>query len=920
MTNCASDVSSPLFALRTRLALLRWTYVVVVLPAAALAIIFVFQAPLDYVAAKLASVSDLRPPYVCYLTYTLAVCALACMVVRFGGISPVFRRPNLWYPGTWLAALVGCLIYEWIRFGNARAFASLGAFPYVDCVLGLYLAAFLLMVVVVPVAISVVRRLMRDDPRPVGTQTTESKEGVNASQPQEEQGPAAENSVDLDFWLSGDDPIDHPERDYFGHAGIARRIARILRETPVRTIGLLGPYGCGKSSILNLVEYYQRHPDEVDKVYPTQAEVSHSGPHKRRIPAKDLIWCRVAEWGVTSESAASVILTRAIHETASHVDCLSCATLPAYYAAALGKAPWGQLLSSLLQHDESPEQLLRRLNNMLACIGKRLVICLEDLDRNITKDKSDRLGHVGGLLDRIKALDNITFVVAVGQSSEVDELIIKVLEHIEPVPKMAQAEVTVIYNAFRNRALANVPPSLASDSPIRDAIDPLPEHKSISWEEIVARLVQCPRKLKSVLMQTNTAWRVLEGEVDLYDLTVVRMLQLCAPGAFTFVLTNLSQLRTTSRWCESEAWDTVTKKEDRDWDGIGAQEAITYLFHMAPQGYLLTYRHAPIQGVKLAEPTDYWTRANTGELKTDDISDLLILDVIDGWQRGREDKRVGIWTLAEFIVQKRLHAEKVRQLGLVLAPDRLRELVRACLKAVDLKCKYGKEDLSVLADLYAQIKDTPYQDIDGVAEWFHETFCEVMLRSLRLALDFYECWILDRRAPLPRHQFAFEQQWRLFDDFIARFSADPESLGKALESSSHDVLLRFLVDSREKMGTNTNFAVDAWNGLGGLLLSSLRANPTALLPELCNLLIAEKQDDEETEESAASEQRYEFQINRAREIFQDRLRDLMHLLAETNAIAQIAPSCLKTSLYARNFAKNWLVSERGSAERAELIK
>ncbi|HPO10238.1 MAG TPA: hypothetical protein PLZ55_16310, partial [bacterium] len=48
-------------------------------------------------------------------------------------------------------------------------------------------------------------------------------------------------------WLEEEKPVEKPSEDRFGLAVFARRIARILRETPLKTIGLTGAYGCGKS-------------------------------------------------------------------------------------------------------------------------------------------------------------------------------------------------------------------------------------------------------------------------------------------------------------------------------------------------------------------------------------------------------------------------------------------------------------------------------------------------------------------------------------------------------------------------------------------------------------------------------------------------------------------------------------------------
>ncbi|MHB1183549.1 MAG: hypothetical protein ACYC4A_02470 [Desulfobulbia bacterium] len=65
-----------------------------------------------------------------------------------------------------------------------------------------------------------------------------------------------ENDEDLLSWIMEERPILHPNQDIFGHAITARRIAGLLTEEASSSIGIVGPYGCGKSSFVNLIEYY----------------------------------------------------------------------------------------------------------------------------------------------------------------------------------------------------------------------------------------------------------------------------------------------------------------------------------------------------------------------------------------------------------------------------------------------------------------------------------------------------------------------------------------------------------------------------------------------------------------------------------------------------------------------------------------
>jgi hypothetical protein len=57
-------------------------------------------------------------------------------------------------------------------------------------------------------------------------------------------------------WLDKESPVKDTREDYFDLRVYAGRIVDVLRETPLRTVAIVGPYGCGKSSTLNMVDSY----------------------------------------------------------------------------------------------------------------------------------------------------------------------------------------------------------------------------------------------------------------------------------------------------------------------------------------------------------------------------------------------------------------------------------------------------------------------------------------------------------------------------------------------------------------------------------------------------------------------------------------------------------------------------------------
>jgi hypothetical protein len=150
-----------------------------------------------------------------------------------------------------------------------------------------------------------------------------------------------------------EEPIQEVADDLFDLKPLAERMARQILEKPQTSFGLIGPYGCGKTSLLHLVEHYLQHPELLPDAPPTPSRV----------------WaCRVDGWGLDDgPSACRFILQRAVDEVAKHADCLSVVGMPGDYAACMGKvgSNWIASVVALLEGPDRPVETLRRLDNVL---------------------------------------------------------------------------------------------------------------------------------------------------------------------------------------------------------------------------------------------------------------------------------------------------------------------------------------------------------------------------------------------------------------------------------------------------------------------------------------------------------------------------------------------------------------------------
>jgi hypothetical protein len=148
-------------------------------------------------------------------------------------------------------------------------------------------------------------------------------------------------------WAKIESPINEIDTDYLHRHRVASRLVRrfiqAIRYDNLLSIGLLGPYGSGKTSLFNLIDF----------------EITN-----QRTSADPAIWmCRVSCWGFDDSSAALAhVLEGVINKLNLHVDTLAVRSLPEGYTQALSAAgSWWQVLGFGIATSYNPDRQLRRL-------------------------------------------------------------------------------------------------------------------------------------------------------------------------------------------------------------------------------------------------------------------------------------------------------------------------------------------------------------------------------------------------------------------------------------------------------------------------------------------------------------------------------------------------------------------------------
>ncbi len=429
----------------------------------------------------------------------------------------------------------------------------------------------------------------------------------------------------LEKWLQRDALADD---DLIGNRRVARRLAVYLRNQG-GTIGLVGPFGSGKSSIINWLEQ----------------EIAKSNNSEK---LKILI-CKLSCWGFEdSTMAVHVLLGNAVQTVAAHADCFSIRHLPESYRKMFS-APgdWVRNAADLILGADDPISEFRRLSEILESLNARLVVVVEDVDRT-DSSRFDRQ-EVLALLHRLKNdFGGVSFILAAGNSESADIDFAKLCDHIELLRDFDAGQVSAIVNAVREHCLSTFrdiltnPPNDNPWNPTQYLL--LSGFDIVPLTTAVARLLRTPRALKHALSRTYRTWtETLHGEIDFDHLFGVNVLRFGAPRAFDFLIRNWDRLQThSSSWTSDrgdreqirarlrDEWRQTT--DSLDWDGRSALELIVFLVAEAGE-WLRDHRglfSSRAQGVQLQR---YWLRAVNEDLGPAESNDQEVLREMREWQR-----------------------------------------------------------------------------------------------------------------------------------------------------------------------------------------------------------------------------------------------------------------------------------------------
>ena len=283
-------------------------------------------------------------------------------------------------------------------------------------------------------------------------------------------------------------PLSDPKDDLLDIANYAGKLAGMIAEWKLKGFGILGPYGCGKSTMVNfiLAKYKENK-------------------------APEMIVVRVDGWGLNKETVTRYIINKIVDELSQHAETLRISQTAEDYQNAIAnkdQSGWLQLINSFFKHNQSMESNIEEIDRFAESIGKRILIILEDLDRNT--DNNVLYSEIPGFLHQIKQKKHLNFILTIKDDIE---SVIRVCDY--------HYLFSVLPNSDKTQLFRDYIQSLESQeikSTFRNKMEDAPVLVSIK------NLFNTVREIKSFFRQLNGK-KNIDREIYLWDLIIIEALK-----------------------------------------------------------------------------------------------------------------------------------------------------------------------------------------------------------------------------------------------------------------------------------------------------------------------------------------------------------------------------------------------------------
>ncbi len=629
-------------------------------------------------------------------------------------------------------------------------------------------------------------------------------------------------------WIEIEEPINSLDQDLFQFIERANHVHETISKGIDKTVAILGKYGSGKSSLIELIERIST---------------------KNKVPK--LWFAKTNCWGFEDSSKAQeIILKQAIESLSNHVDCLSINRIPRKYVTAISKInKYADIFISVFDSPTDPSVELQRISPILIAVNARLIIVIEDTDRNGVRFNAEDLE---ALLFRLKQIKGISYILTTNISSNVD--FAKLCEQTESIPTLDEDQTLHIIDLVRNHCLNSFPndihPAYYSNK-LATQVDSGSGIRSLylaldkSWYSALIELLSTPRHLKRTLRRTINTWSRLHGEVDFDELLIVTALRETATPAFSYLTRHYKEIRSLIVKNPSDL-----DQEDRDqrlqnlkdnWnkliDNSNFDPILVSILmrEILPEtDFLFSSRYSPqtnpIQGTRNKDaPVDYGERYFSESIMGSTIRDQSVLHTI----KNINSDINGTDTAVEKILTSEEFSKILEYYGGRIEEGKLLPLLTSLYKLIRNKMgNKASREATGFIELwrYGRYK---IPQLPGFKDWIYSEISKSFPNNIRFVNDLYYWWFSAQRK-VARTESVRKHIFNLSKEHFEKLS--PKDFANCFDYDYPWTLFQLVFTG----GFDENIEIPLgnasdWSWLGPVLINASKKVPAKINSQIASL-------------------------------------------------------------------------------------
>ncbi|WP_432570875.1 KAP family P-loop NTPase fold protein [Kineococcus sp. SYSU DK005] len=334
--------------------------------------------------------------------------------------------------------------------------------------------------------------------------------------------------------LLADDPVDasdsHP--DLLDRQSMAEHIGRLLdrlrAQSESSVLGLVGPWGSGKSSVLRMLERHLAAQGSRDWIVAWFTPWAYSDAESLQL-------------GFFTELREALPKDGKWPETRIKIGKAAAALAPlgavAQYAGLSGEAPM-KMLGDKIAGDTSVSATHERARQALKAHGQPILVILDDLDRL----EAPELLLVLKLVRMIGRLPNVYYLLSYDEQTLID-----LLKHTSLVGESDERAQDYLEKLVQVRLDLPALRPYQRDMLVDRAMNSIINQHGLTWSDEqqqryqrlmhdhLLRRLDSPRTINRVMGQVDAFYGLTEGEVDFVDYLAVTWLRAEEPGVYRMV-------------------------------------------------------------------------------------------------------------------------------------------------------------------------------------------------------------------------------------------------------------------------------------------------------------------------------------------------------------------------------------------------